>query len=298
MRSWLVICALLAGCDVYGPPSAPVSSSGMLMSRGSTGMQVDSAVMAADGTRFYAEIDAFTWCSFNTDDATMLSDTTAETSVVARDLRDGAPLVQTSRGLATIDDAGVTTPYWITENGIAAARYIDGGAVMLTDAGDVRFFDGAEEGRVVHPGECVSMDVDHDAGAAWAACGRNVVRLTDTDTVAVAANDATVVAWNDDAAAAIFADVDGLTAISDTGDELWTRSLTEPVLELAAVAGTPYFAALVQAEESQALVLISGDDGSEIDRLAVSAAHVRSAAGAARLVVFGGWTNQVFEVVE
>jgi hypothetical protein len=272
----------------------------MLMSRSSTGMQLDSVVMSSDGSVYWAEVDSVTWCSFAADDATMGSDTTASTSIVAEDLRDDSPLVRTSHGLATIDAHGLTTPYWTSDASLVAGRYIEGGAVALTEAGDIRFFDGAAETRVVHAGDCASIDVDHDAGAAWAACGRNVIRVTVDDTVAVPADDAELVSWSDSAATAVFVESDrtSLTAISETGDVLWTATAEEPIVEITAVAGTPYFAALVETDEGNGVALLSADDGSQVDLLGVDGLHVRGAADASRIVVYGGWSSQVLDVIE
>jgi len=302
MRLLLPGLALLSACDglSWGPPGDPVSESGLLMSRSSAYVHLDSAAMSDDGQVFFAVMAGTTWCSFQAENAYMDLDTTADTELGVQDIQADVPLVVTRDGLASIDSYGVTTTEWAISNVEAARFRADGaGAVALGSDGTLTWFDGVEETDRDRVGNCTALAMDRDSDIAWLACPTGLVRATPGASEVVATGAVGRVAWSNDAAmaATVSVDRDSVTGVDGKGATLWTFTSAARVLDIEPIADRPFFAVLTAAGDDPAeLLLLSADTGEVVDRIASEGTNVHAAHDAARLVVLGGYVTQVYDV--
>ena len=303
MRLLLLGLVSLSACDglTWGPHGDPVSESGLLMSRSSAYAQLDSAAMSDDGQVFFAVMAGTTWCSFQAEDAYMDNDTTADTEIAVQDIYADVPLVVTRDGLAYIDSNGTTSDYW-TVASVEAARFRSdaAGAVALTSDGRLNWFDGVTTTDRDRVGNCTALAFDRAGDVAWLACPTGLLRATPGEATVVAAGAVELVAWSDAAAlaATVSTDRDTVAGVDTKGGTLWTFTSAARVLDVAPIAGRPFFAVLTAATDDAAaeLLLLSADTGAVVDRIASEGTNLHAAHDAARLVVLGGYVTQVYDV--
>jgi hypothetical protein len=291
---------LLAACDdlTWGPPSAPVSEQGLLMTTASAWGDLDSVAVSDDGENFWAVMAATTWCSFNSDSGVMENDVATENEIVVHDVYEYTPLISQDRGLAFIDEHGNTYPYWNVA-GVRDARFRESGtgAVVTTDSGNLHWYDEvADEVVTQSVGACNALDLDRAGDVAWLGCESGLVRATSTTVDSFALGNIHNVAWSE-AAGVVAAVADGqLIGLDAAGEELWSVSTTGRVLDLVALPEREIFAVLVKQGGSRALTLVDAASGAELDRLGTDGDNLRAARLQDRLVVYGDLGARVFDV--
>lgn len=275
----------------------PESANGRLMSRWSTGMVFETAVMDDDGEGAYGDIGGGTVCTFD-GDGVMVGDTSVSQTADMEDARGTHALASTDQGLTLIDLNVRQSRRWDVE-GVRVAELRAHGAVAFTDGDQVVWFDAeGEVNRHDAPG-CRGLSLDRVSDTAWLGCGSTLLATTADGSWSVPVElGVSRVVWSEAASALFVVSEDGgtLSAVDIDGSTIWSQTIADPVLNIVAVGGDDAVALLVEHESGNEVVLFDGETGSMLDAMPIDGDKLRGSREAPVLIVFGEYVSYVLDV--
>ena len=280
-----------------GGYDTPQSANGRLMSRWSTAMVFETAVMDDDGEGAYGDIGGGTVCTFD-GDGVMVGDTTVSPTADVEDARGTHALASTPEGLTLIDLQIRQSRRWDVA-GVRVAELRAHGAVALTERDEVVWFDSeGEVNRFAAPG-CRGLSLDRETDTAWLGCGPTLLATTAQESWSVPVElGVSRLTWSEGASALFVVSEDGatLSAVDLDGATIWSQTIADVVVGLVAVGGDTSVALLVEHESGNEVVLFDGETGAMLDAMPIDGDKLRGSREAPVLVVYGAYVSYVLDV--